>query len=286
MDYKNKYLKYKKKYLELREMYGGIKGLSSEEFSSLKQELIDSGFNVLDNNSSNKISLLIHNRPVNIYDKNDIDKLINLKKNKFSEYFSFMGMKLTKEQNDRMIDLKNNNFSDEYSYIGVESNNITTFKNMKLLKQNGFSDEYSYKGAFLSDDDIQKMIKMKGNDNAYYYIQLTDEQKNNFDKLINMKIHPLSAFKYAYNLDDSEIDILINKFKDKLNCEYHFVDVKHIDKIKNTIKLVKNNFNIDMANDISNILNNSQIKKLIEFKKMNPDKSDEEVFSKIKFISL
>jgi hypothetical protein len=31
---------------------------------------------------------------------------------------------------------------------------------------------------------------------------------------------------------------------------------------------------------------NSQIKKLIEFKKMNPDKSDEEVFSRIKFISL
>ena len=210
-DYKEKYLKYKTKYLRLQKQMGG---------------------NVKEDVSDQKLNELIKNElPKNKEMEEKYNKLIAVK---ISNKYAYLGaqdldlfFKDIKEI-DTMILLKNNNFSDNYAYLGAlnlteDMENKGQINNMIELKKKGFDENYAYKVA--SQLTSEKFSYLKDIKENLYDINDAIELARAID---NKQLHTIIINNYEplFNPDesnlftDSIIDCMQNLFNRKLGKRF------------------------------------------------------------------
>ncbi len=154
-DYQEKYLKYKNKYvaLQLQLGAGNADVLKKAGFSDLT--------------ITTQWGKAIKDIP-----KDEINKMIELKKNGFNEHSAISGSKLNKENYDNLIKLKAVGIGDSYCLKWAEITPTDRINKIILLKQNGFKDYDLAKVSGLSKEQIDHMLQVKkeknlDNDDAF-----------------------------------------------------------------------------------------------------------------------
>jgi hypothetical protein len=147
-DYQEKYLKYKNKYRALQLQLG-----AGNEAALRKAGFTD---------------LTIWGKAIKDIPKDEINKMIELKKNGFSDHSAIRCSKLNKENYDRIFVLKKNGFNDYFAICGSKLNK-RIYDRMIELKKNGFSEAWAINGSTTENTVYDNMIKLKavGVEGAY-----------------------------------------------------------------------------------------------------------------------